>query len=530
MSDPLGYQLLLLHAHLPFVRHPEFEEFLEEEWLYEAISETYLPVLKMLEGFERDGVRACFAMTLTPPLCEMLADPFLQQRYMRKLERLEELSLREVHRTQNTAFYNAALMYRDDFRECRRIFESWKGNLVQAFRHYQDRGFIEIITCGATHGFFPAMITPESIHAQIQVATANYRKHFGRAPKGIWVPECAYAKGVDQAIREAGIDYFFMDTHGIAFGVPRPRYGPYRPVYTPRGAAVFARDPESSRQVWSNISGYPGDPYYREFYKDIGYDAEYEYIKPYLHRDGVRRNVGLKYHRITGKVNLDEKQPYDPNIARERAATHAGNFLFNREQQVSWLHRVLGVQPLVISPYDAELFGHWWFEGPTFLDVLMRKMVYDQHQVELITPSRFLERHPRHQVIEPASCSWGDQGYYEVWLNRSNDWIYRHLHVAEVRMRELATRFDAPETLQERALKQAARELLLAQASDWAFIITAGTMVAYAEKRTKDHLHRFNGLYLQLTENRLEEPWIAQLESLDNIFSEIDYRVYVERK
>jgi 1,4-alpha-glucan branching enzyme len=228
-------------------------------------------------------------------------------------------------------------------------------------------------------------------------------------------------------------------------------------------------------------------------------------------------------------VKLDEKQPYDPHIAGERAATHAGNFMFNREQQVSWLNRVLGVQPLVISPYDAELFGHWWFEGPKFLDALMRKMVFDQNCVELTTPSRFLERHNRHQVIEPAPCSWGDQGFYEVWVNRANDWIYRHLHVAEVRMRELATRFTEPEPLQDRALKQAARELLLAQASDWAFIITAGTMVAYAEKRTKDHLHRFNGLYLQLNENRLEEPWIAQLESLDNIFSEVDYRVYAER-
>jgi 1,4-alpha-glucan branching enzyme len=291
--------------------------------------------------------------------------------------------------------------------------------------------------------------------------------------------------------------------------------------------AAFARDPESSKQVWSSKEGYPGDFNYREFYRDLGYDGEYKYIKPYLHGDGVRRNIGIKYHRTTGaEVGLSEKQPYNPDAAREKAAEHAGNFLFNRQQQCKWLRDVLGVQPVIVSPYDAELFGHWWFEGPRFLDIFMRKAAYDQTEVQLTTPLRFLEQHPRHQAIQPCASSWGDKGYYEYWLNTTNDWIYRHLHAAEVRMRELANHFHQPEALQERALKQAARELILAQASDWAFIMTSGTMVAYAEKRTRDHLHNFNGLYLQLLENRLEEPWISELEWKNTIFQEIDYTVY----
>ncbi|MCK6491716.1 MAG: DUF1957 domain-containing protein, partial [Planctomycetes bacterium] len=207
-------------------------------------------------------------------------------------------------------------------------------------------------------------------------------------------------------------------------------------------------------------------------------------------------------------------------------ADHAGNCLFNRQHQARWLKGVLGVPPVVVSPYDAELFGHWWFEGPMFLDYMMRKTAYDQEEVRLTTPSRFLDAERRHQVVEPSASSWGDKGYFEVWLNGTNDWIYRHLHAGEVRMQELANRFPYPNPIQERALKQAARELLLAQSSDWAFIMTTGTMVAYAEKRTRDHLHRFNGLYLQLVEDRLEEGWLGELEWKDNIFSEIDYRVY----
>ena len=521
-----GYLCMMLHAHLPFVRHPEHPEFLEEDWLYEAMSETYIPLLQMLEGFERDGVNACFTMSLTPPLAEMLADPLLQGRYDNKLRKLIELTELENKFKADTPYESCAKMYKRHFADCRRIFDKWDKNLVKGFRYFQDKGFIEVITCGATHGFLPLMVSETSVRAQIQVAINNYKKHFGRAPKGIWLPECAYAPGIDKHLQEAGIKFFFVDTHGVMFGTPRPRFGPFRPVYCPSGVAAFARDAESSRQVWSSEEGYPGDVDYREFYRDLGYDGDYAYIRPYLHNDGVRRNISLKYQRITGKIGLNEKQPYVPEWATEKAAKHAANFMSNRQGQAKWLKGVLGEEPCIVAPYDAELFGHWWFEGPQFLNFMMRKIAYDQSDIALTTPSRFLEKFPRQQVIEPAASSWGDKGYYEVWLNAGNDWIYRHLHAAELRMHELANLFVAPKALEERALKQAARELLLAQSSDWAFIITTGTMVAYAEKRTKDHLHRFNGLYLQLIENRLEEAWLQDLEWRDNIFEEVDWTLY----
>lgn len=527
MSEPNGYLAFVLHAHLPYVRHPEHDEFLEEDWLFEAVTETYIPLLDMLAGFERDGIAACFTMSITPPLCEMLADPLLQERYSARIQQLHELAGREVGRTTGKPEHVAACMYRSLFEKCVELFElKWNRNLVRGFRHFQDAGFLEIVTCPATHGFLPLMVSENAVRAQLRVARANYRKHFGREPRGLWPAECAYAPGLDRYFREEGFDYFFADTHGVSFGRPRPRHGPFRPVVTPHGVAVFARDPESSKQVWSSQEGYPGDFRYREFYRDLGYDGAYEYIREYLHNDGIRRDLGLKYHKITGRVGLHEKQFYDPEDAERAVCEHAGNFMFNRQHQVRGLRGMLGVKPLIISPYDAELFGHWWFEGPRFLDVVMRRIACDQHDVKLTTPSRFLEKYPEHQQVEPCGGSWGDKGYNEVWLNGANDWIYRHLHAAEVHMCELARRFPYPDPLRERALKQAARELLLAQASDWAFILTTGTMVGYAERRTRDHLHRFNGLYLQLIEDRLEEPWLKELEWKDSIFQEIDYRVF----
>jgi 1,4-alpha-glucan branching enzyme len=243
--------------------------------------------------------------------------------------------------------------------------------------------------------------------------------------------------------------------------------------------------------------------------------------------DGVRKNLGIKYYRVTGKVGLGDKQPYVRAWAMEKAASHAGNFLENRQRQVQHLASTMGQPPIVVSPYDAELFGHWWFEGPDFLNYLFRKMHFDQDVVKPITPSEYLAAHPDLEVAQPPMSTWGAKGYAEVWLNPGNDWIYPHLDMAAERMVELARRFEHPNELKRRALNQAARELLLAQSSDWAFIMKTNTTVEYAKKRTRDHIARFTYLYRALVgELMLEEPIVRDFEWRDNIFPDIDYRVY----
>jgi len=522
-----GYLALVLHSHLPYVRHPEHDRFLEEDWLYEAITETYIPLLTVFEGLVNDGIDFRITMSLTPTLIAMLTDPLLQQRYVRHISRLIELAGKEVERTRDQPEFNPlAHMYLDMFLHARAVFEVTYGrNLVTAFKKYQDLGVLEIITCGATHGFFPLMKSKNAVRAQIMVAVEQHTKHLGRAPKGIWLPECGYYEGLDEILHEAGIRYFFTDSHGVYHASPRPKYGVYAPIYTRSGVACFGRDIESSKQVWSSVEGYPGDYNYRDFYRDVGFDLDYEYVKPYLHPDGVRVNLGIKYHKITGESNY--KDPYNRQSALDRAADHAGNFLFNREKQVEWLAGSFqDRKPIILAPYDAELYGHWWFEGPDWINFLIRKTVCDQRTVRLITPSEYLEENPQNQVSTPAPSSWGYKGYAEVWLNEANDWIYRHLHKAADLMVELARTFPDAGGLQQRALNQAARELLLAQSSDWAFIMKTGSHVEYAVKRTKEHLLRFDRLYHDIKGNTLDEGWLGDIEYSDNLFSDIDYRVY----
>src|SRR5438132_1045398 len=430
-----GALSIVLHAHLPYVRHPEYPEFLEEDWLYEAITETYLPLLEVFDRCVDDGVPFRITLTLTPPLVGMLRDELLVSRYAKRLDLPCELCDKEEHRTRaDPQFGPLAWHYRERLYHLRRLFHH---------RYLRD--------------------------------LAAARK---RLPDG--------------------------------------------------GVAAFARDPESSMQVWSAEHGYPGDPVYREFYRDIGWDLDHEYVRPYIQATGDRKNTGIKYYRITGKVPLGEKQPYDPNAARERAETHAGNFLFNRTKQIEFLQAAFreGPPPIIISPYDAELYGHWWYEGPIFLDYLIRKAAREQDVLRLQSPIDYLREYPEQQLAQPPMSSWGAGGYAAVWLDEGNDWIYRYVHKASERMIELARIYQDASGVTRRALNQAARELLLAQSSDWAFIIKTGTMVDYAVRRTREHLLRFSKLYDQLKSGGVDEMWLASVEGRDNLFPEIDYRVY----
>jgi len=522
-----GYFALVLHAHLPFVRHPEDPTVMEERWLYEAITGTYLPLLQVFEGMAADGIPYRATVSLSAPLIAMLTDDLLKERYAEHLDDLITLAGKELERTKSEPQYHRlAQMYWDRFHNLRHTWRCHEGNLVRAFRRLQEAGRLEVITSTATHAFFPMMDRNwAALRAQVQTAADLYETHFDRRPRGMWLGECGYIPGCDELLREAGIRYFLVDTHALLFAERKPLYGAYAPLYCPTGVAAFARDTESSQQVWSAKEGYPGDPQYRDFYRDIGFDLPMDYIRPHIHPKGIRMYTGIKYHAITHD-KLHDKWVYDPDAARARVGMHASHFRGNREKQVEALAANMDRPPIIVSPYDAELYGHWWYEGPLFLNDLFRQFHFDQTTVEPITPGDYLDRHPTNQVATPCLSSWGAKGYGEYWCNEGNAWTYRHLHMAAERMVELARRSPAASGLERRALNQAARELMLAQSSDWTFIMSTGTTVPYATRRFNEHIVRFTRLYEDLKGARLEEAHVAELESKDNIFPQVDYRVY----
>ena len=521
-----GYLALVLHAHLPYVRHPEDPGIMEERWLFEAITECYVPLIMAFEKMVKDGVNFKITLSLSPPLVTMFNDQLLQERYLRHLKKLILLAEAEIARNENSSeFRNVAVMYFNRLSELRRSFEDdYEGNLILPIQSLQALGALEVITTCATHGYLPLIMTREARRAQVQLAVEQYGRLFGRLPAGIWLPECAYEPGVDELLKEFGLRYFFVETHGINLASPVSRYGVYAPVYCRSGVAAFGRDPESSRQVWDRHTGYPGNPYYREFYRDIGYDLDLDYLAPCLPGGNIRCDTGLKYFRITGQG--DHKEPYRPDLAALKAVEDGADFARKRGQQALQLAGWMDRKPVIIAPYDAELFGHWWYEGPLWLEHLCRAIDTGRDGIKMSTPAGYLGEYVDNQVVELAASSWGEGGYNEVWLNPSNDWIYRHLHRAETTLVDLADLYPNASGAVRRTLNQAARELLLAQSSDWAFIIKTGTAVQYAVQRTSEHISRFNRLTSHLVDGQVNEEELANYERQDSIFPEIDYNIY----
>jgi 1,4-alpha-glucan branching enzyme len=522
-----GSLALLLHAHLPWVRHPSHEEFLEEDWLHEAVVECYLPLLRVFRNLVAGRVPVRITLTMTPPLCAMLRDPLLQSRTRRYLDRGLAFIEAERLRTGNHGAMREILDHYDSrLREARALYLSIGGDVVGAFAQLQADGLLQIITCAATHGFLPLMESvPGAMRAQILLGCDFHRECFGSAPEGIWLPECGYVPGVDRYLQEADIRWFVADAHGLLYGEPRPRFGTHAAYFTPAGPAVFGRDRESSRKVWSAREGYPGDPAYRDFHKDAGFDLPEDYLRKYFPGIPPRRHTGFKYHRVTGRP---EKEFYHRAWAMAAADHHAGDYFDGRVAQFRNLAAILPVEPIVLSPFDAELFGHWWYEGPEFLDLFLRKAAHDQNLFRLETPGDYLRRNPTQQLVSPSPSSWGNKGYWEVWLDPCNSWIYPHLHAAARQMTAAArARRDDPRPLTGRFLRQMARELLLAQSSDWAFLMKTGTAREYATCRTKDHILRFNALSAELD---LEDPdvdFLAECEAHDNIFPNLDWTRYL---
>jgi 1,4-alpha-glucan branching enzyme len=405
--------------------------------------------------------------------------------------------------------------------------EKYKEDLIQEFARLQKAGHIEIITCGATHGYFPLLSRDESVQAQVKQAVTAYKRIYGRRPKGIWLPECAYRpaykwtppvegsglapydrKGVEEFLSENGIEFFIVDSHllegGKAIGVYLERFealgklwagfsDSYKPrpidhskspydifaVGTKKGkkpVAILARDPKTGIQVWSGEHGYPGNPQYLDFHKK-------------------RFPGGLRYWRVTDtKADLAEKGEYSPERAAAYVPEQANHFVGLVKETLKAHQKESGRAGLLTSPYDAELFGHWWFEGPEWLYHVIKGIATDP-ELELTTGSDYLKNNRERTLVSLPEGSWGEGGFHYIWMNEWTAWTWKHVYECEALMVGLAREYSG--TKDEKLLdilKQAARELLLLQSSDWQFLITTISAKDYAEMRFSEHVAVFKRL------------------------------------
>jgi 1,4-alpha-glucan branching enzyme len=518
----------ILNAHLPYVRHIEYPRFLEEDWLFESISESYLPLLRMFVRLKSEDIPFKFTVSLSPTLCCMLTDEKLQERYNNYLELQKELGEKEVARCrdQQPEFLDMAQYYLD--RVNRNILDFndvYHCNILEGFRNLELSGHLELITTAATHAYLPLYKDyPTATSAQVELGVQSFLTNFGHLPKGFWLPECGYYPGLEEQLKYHGISWFQVASQSMLLSPDKVEYGDYRPVRCPNGVAAFPRDYEATSLVWSNRSGYPCDHRYREFYRDIGFDLPMDYIRDYIHEPEVRVFTGYKYWAITG--NTDRKVPYDRAVAKGLVAKHAANFLYNIEKKGEHLQDGDGNDFLYTLGFDAELFGHWWFEGIDWLEQVIRLSASKERQTRLVSPSQVLSGGSSLQTVRPAFSSWGQGGYSSVWLDGSNSWVYRHVQKAIERMEELADRFPDQISLKQRFLNQAAREVMLSMASDWPFILYNKSSTEYAEKRLQDHLRNFNVVYGNMCKNAVNTEWLVKAEKRDIVFPDIDYNIF----
>src|SRR5438094_9542303 len=501
----MGTFVLALHSHLPYCRGAGRWPH-GEEWIHEAVLGTYLPLLVLLHDLREAGVHYPMVIGLTPVLLEQLADHDVDVRNLEYIDDQVRRAERDVRRFVDADDHASAALaefYVGSYRRLREAYKTRFGrDLVGAFADLAKTGHVEILTAAATHGYLP-LLDRASVEAQLRIGLRSSRRLTGLDPTGIWLPECAYAPGLEKALAAHGITHFFTDA-ALLPGHARPagdvtrrhgqselgRWAPHeeraevmtasatssdvdllRPYYVGDSDVVaIARHERVSSQVWSAFTGYPGDAQYREF-----------------HRKDT--TSGLRYWRVTSvHKGLGEKEEYSPGRAAERTREHARHFAGVVREELSGWHAD-GRDPLLAVTFDSELFGHWWFADVDWLGLVLRELT--DSDVRVATAAEYLEREPPNARVALSEGSWGKNNDHSTWLNEGTAWMWDELGRLARDMDGLRANPPRNDPFRERAARQAVRELLLAQSSDWPFLVTTGPAADYSVERLRSHAHRF---------------------------------------
>jgi 1,4-alpha-glucan branching enzyme len=513
-----------LMADLPLEAPPPEEINLtpgtvEESWFFEAVSETYIPLLMLFDRLEADHIPFRLGISLTPVLAQMLNDEYHQKKYLAHREHQIDFGKREIERLgRESAQCLLAKRRYDRAIDQRAVFITrYEGNIFKALESYQQKRKIEFLAAPATPAFFPFFSSyPEAIQAHMETAISFYRYTLGINPQGFLLPEMGWSKELDPFLRSYGFNYTIADSHGFVFGNPPPSRGTFYPVRTPQGVSILARD----FCACSDISRIRKEGSYLDTGRDIGYELTLDDIAPFIAQNGARCQTGFKYWRADGS-------PYNPDTASAAVRENARTFLESCRDRLDSAMRYMPELPLSLCAFNADSFGRHWYEGPQFLENLFR-LAADYRDLQFMTPSEYLYLQPISslEVSLPEYSSWGDNGYTETWLDSSNDWVYRHLNRSIDRMIELADRFPKNSSLKERALNQAAREILMAMASDWSSFLYRQECTAYARRQIEDALRNFTTIYESLGTNYISTEWLTSLERRHDIFPHINYRVF----
>ncbi len=524
----------MLHGHIPYCRKSGVWPA-GEEWLFEAMNETYIPLLLKLRQLLQAGIRPRIMIGVVPILAEQLADSYMKGRFEEYMGNLIKRAEADYQRFQTTPEKRVVADYwvRRFHAHLKAFQQDFYRDIVGTLRWLQDEGAIEVLTSAATHGFLPLLEQDSAVYSQIQVGVETYKKYFNRAPKGFWLPECAYRsrewshrahrerKGLDEWLADAGIRYFFVEDIGITraefvtnrTGDAHPTT--YRGYKLESGVCVFGRNQATGQQVWSPDKGYPGDSWYQEFHQK---DPQ----------------SGLHYWRVTG---APAKVTYDPLKASERVRAHADHFSSLLASELSTMAATVTDQgPIIVAPYDWELFGHWWHEGVDWIDAVYRRLSSEYHEtITCATLSEYIDNNQdSFSTIRMKPSTWGLNGDYTVWQNPEHGWLWPYVNASARDLEQildgLAKNNYVVNERGKRILQQMGRELLLMEGSDWPFLLYTKQAKEYSNQRFHNHHQRFQKLAWAAKNLadpiRVNEKDLLEMEDIDSPWPDLDFKLF----
>jgi 1,4-alpha-glucan branching enzyme len=477
-EEPLGTFSLVLHSHLPWLAHHGSWP-VGEEWLYQAWAHSYLPVVDLLERLAAEGRRDVLTLGVTPVLAAQLDDPYCLRACHEWLGnwllRADYAATRWHGRWQAAPELQAlaAAEHRAASNALARFETRWRHGFSPVLRPLVDSGVVELLGGPLTHPFQPLLDSRVRGFA-LRAGLSDTALRVGSAPEGIWAPECGYAPGMESDYAAAGVGRFLVDGPAL-----RGRTAAAHPVGD-SDVLCFARDLEVTYRVWSPKAGYPGDPAYRDFHT---------YDHP----------SGLKPARVTGRqVAPADKKPYDPELAAVAVRRHVEDFVTTVVERLRAARSTDGKPGLVVAAYDTELYGHWWHEGPAWLEGVLRAL--PAAGVRVTTLRGAIDAGHVGSAVELPASSWGSGKDWRVW---DGEQVADLVDTGAAVQRELLSTVDGTlGTFRDALADDMAREALLALSSDWAFMVTKDSAADYARRRAAGHTARFTELATALRAGR----------------------------
>ncbi|MGL4524343.1 MAG: 1,4-alpha-glucan branching protein domain-containing protein [Spirochaetia bacterium] len=519
----------VFNAHLPFVRFPQYDDFLEERWFFEAMLHSYLPMLSMMDKLKSDGVKYQISWIISSTLLSMVDDDILKKRFLRYAEKLLRLVEIEKKRCEDlNDLKPIVLCYEEKIQNSLSILKAFNGSVISALKYFADEGFLELIPTAATSAFLPLyQACPQVVRAQISAGITSFSEKLGGyKPQGFWLPHSGYFPGLELYLQEQGIAYTFITTSGLLGEKGLADPDSCKVYQSPTGFKFIPVSRFFVDRIFDQQFGYPTHPVYRDFYRDIAFELPEEEIGDYALHHGEKVPTGLKYFARTGKT--EHKDIYRPSRANDQARDHADEFVTTLIDISKEIRSSEVKSPVMTCILDLEFFGDWWFEGTTFCEHALRTLSKSEY-ADTSVPKECISTTFSYKKITPSFSSWGEDSYAQIWLSDKNDWLIRHLYILIERMSELAHRFNDESGLRKRILDQAAKEVMLALSSDWPMLLHAGSNERFASSQLRRFLANFYKICDGLSSNVVYTDWFIRLEKQDNLYlgSQFSYKSFI---